>query len=271
MAGLTISSVESLHRLSQTNSLVSSTARKLLTGSRIPNAAADSAGLAIAKSLESELQSISQASRNVSDGVSLAQVAEGALSNIQDRLGRLSELSVAASNGALSATQREALNLEANSIIEEVNRVANSTEFNGQKLLDGSLTNGVSVQVGTQQGDTQSVAVGDSRAAALGVAVTDPFLTQGSSQNFLSTVKDAISAVSSRRAGIGAAQRNLDSAGENLRSTTVSLASAHSQINDADYAAETANLTRASILQKAGVGVVSQIASFGRSALKLVK
>lgn len=271
MAGLTISSVESLNRLSHTNSLVSSTARKLLTGSRIPNAAADSAGLAIAKSLESELQSLSQASRNVNDGVSLAQVAEGGLSNIQDQLGRLSELTVAASNGALSATQREALNTEANSIIEEVNRVANVTEFNGQKLLDGSLTNGVSVQVGSQQGNTQSVAVGDSRAAALGIATTDNLLTQGSSQAFLSTVQGAIASVSSRRSDIGAAQKRLDSAQENLRSVSASLASAHSQIADADVAAEAANFTRASILQSSGVGVLSQIASFGRSTLKLIK
>lgn len=271
MAGLTLSSVESLNRLSQTNSLVSLTAKKLLTGQRIPSASVDPAGLGVAKALETELQGLSQASRNVGDGVGFLQVAEGGLSNIQSQLGRLSELTVAASNGALSATQREALNTEANSIIEEVNRVANVTEFNGQKLLDGSISGGVAVQVGTQAGNTISVGVADSRGAALGISTTDNLLTQSSAQNFLSTVQNAISSVSSRRSEIGASQRRLESAQENIRSTSQSISAARSQIADADVAEESARLTRGKILQNSGVSVLSQIASFGRSTLSLIR
>lgn len=269
MAALSTASLESLNRLSQINSVVSLTARKLSSAQRITQAADDAAGLGIAKALEAELAGLSQASRNVNDGVSLTQVAEGGLSNIQGQLSRLNELTVAASNGALSPTQREALNTEANAIIEEVNRQASSLEFNGQKLLDGSLAGGVSVQVGTQAGDTISVAVADSRSAALGLS-SDNLLTQGGAQSFLSTVQGAISSVSARRSTLGASQNSLVSAGNNLQKTSESLAAARSQIADADVASESANLVRAQILQRSAVGVLGQVAGFDRSLLKLI-
>jgi flagellin len=273
MAQFSTSALESLHQLNRIQSSLGVTTRRLATGQQIPQAGLDPASLAIAKGLQAELASQTQASRNVNDGISLLQTAEGGLSNIQNQLGRLEELTVQAASGTLSGTQRAALNEESNAILQEINRVAGSIEFNGQALLNGALANGVQVQVGTgaTASDTVAIQIPDSRAAALGISSTDNLSTAASSQAFLGQVQAARDAVSARRASVGATQNRLSSAGSNLGASQVATAAAHSRIADADVAVEAAVQTKLQILQRSSLSILAQTANASKTSLDLIR
>lgn len=270
MAGLSFDSLSALNQLSRVTSATKLSFNKLSTGLAIPKASVNAAGLGVFKALEADALSLTQALSNVNDGISLSSVAEGGLANISDQLGRLRELTVAASSGTLSATQRDALNTESNAILAELDRVGATTAFNGQKLLDGSIASGVEVQVGANAGDTISVAVPETRRSTLGLSADDNLATQGSAQAFLGTIDNALSAVASRRAGIGAVQNRLESAGGNLRTSVENLTAAKSQIGDLDFAAEASNLAKLQILTRSGTGALNQMKNLSLTTLKLL-
>lgn len=255
-------------RLSMNKSL-----EKLSSGQRINRAGDDAAGLAISENLKAQIRGLKQAERNAEDGVSLVQIAEGALSEVSSILIRLRELAVQAASDTIGATERKFLNVEFEQLTSEMDRIANSTEFNRVPLLNG--TGAVfDIQIGTRNDPisdrlTFDASSADVNVAALGLnlaSVADKI----SAQNSLSSIDQAIISVSGIRADFGALQNRLQSTINNIAVSVENLSAANSRVRDTDVAAETAELTRQNILMNAGVSVLSQANSSTKSALSLI-
>jgi flagellin len=246
--------------------------RKLSTGLRISTAADDAAGLAISERLRSQIVSIRQARRNANDGISLVQVGEGALNEVSNIMVRLRELSIQAANGATSGADRDTLQEEFRSLVNEIDRIAQSTQFNGVKLLDGTAST-VSFQVGistTPNVDVLSVTLTAALASTLGIATLD-IGSVGNTSTAINTIDLAINQVSSIRGRFGAVQNRLTSTIANLGVTDESLSAAESRIRDVDVALETATLTRYSILQQAAITILAQANAQPQAALTLLQ
>ena len=252
-----------LSTLNATRNLGASQARlgeslnKLASGLQINKAADNAAGLAIAEQLRADIESAGQAQRNISDGASLARVAEGGLSEISDLLARGRELSVQAANGTLNDQQRATINTEINSIQSEIDRITNVTEFNGQQLLSGELAAGaptqLSIQAGIQNTPNNRVSLNVIEATntqALGVDTVN-VSTQAGAQDAISKFDTAIAQVADRRASIGALENRLESAANNLAVTRESLTAAEGAIRGLDYAKETGEFARNQIMSQA--------------------
>jgi flagellin len=247
--------------------------RKLSTGLRISTAADDAAGLAISERLRSQIASVRQARRNANDGISLVQVGEGALNEVSNILVRLRELSIQSANGATSGADKDTLQEEFRSLVNEIDRIAQSTQFNGVRLLDGTATT-VSFQVGintTTNVDILSVTLTAGLATAIGLATTLSIGSGGDTSAAINSIDNAINAVSSIRGRFGALQNRLQSTIANLGVTDESLSAAESRIRDVDVAQETANLTRLSILQQASISILAQANAQPQAALSLLQ
>ena len=245
--------------------------RRLSTGLRISTAADDAAGLAISERLRSQIRSLDQAKRNANDGISLVQTAEGALNEVSSILTRLRELAIQSSNGSVSGQDKETLDQEFQSLVNEVNRIGSSTEFSGIKLLDGS-TSSVSFQIGfgTTAGiDTIAVSLQAALSTSLSLQSLD-IGSGGSTTTALTNIDTAINAVSGLRGSLGAIQNRLGSTINNLAIQVEHLSAAESRIRDVDVAYETAQLTRNSILQQASISVLSQANAQPQTALTLL-
>lgn len=256
-------------RLSMNKSL-----EKLSSGQRINRAGDDAAGLAISENLKAQVRGLKQAERNAEDGISLVQIAEGALSEVSNILIRLRELSVQAASDTIGATERKFLNVEFEQLTSEVDRIANSTEFNRVPLLNG--TGAVfDIQIGTRNDPisdrlTFDASSADVNVAALGLnlaSVADKI----SAQNSLSAIDQAIISVSGIRADFGALQNRLQSTVNNIAVSIENLSAANSRVRDTDVAAETAELTRNNILISAGTSVLSQANASTKTALSLIQ
>lgn len=233
--------------------------RRLSTGLRISSAADDAAGLALSERLRAQVRSLNQANRNASDGVSLVQTAEGALNEVSDLLGRLRELAVQSANGSISGTDRETLDEEFRSLVNEVDRIGRSTEFSGIKLLDGS-TSSVTFQIGAGTDaaiNTLSASLSAVLATGLGIDVLE-ISTASAASTAMTAIDSAIDSVSRSRGRFGAMQNRLQYTISNLEVQAESLAAADSRIRDVDVAYETAQLARNSILQQASVAMLAQ-------------
>jgi len=235
---------------------------KLSSGQRINRAATDTAGLAISSLMGADLKGLTQGIANISDGLSMIEIADNALGSTSDQLLRMRELAVAAANGTLSSGQRSVIQKEFASIAAEVDRVAGSTEFNGHRLLDGSA-GAVEIVVG-QAGDgaIDSVSVDLSAnmdATSLGVRA-DLLSGQGgeAARAALGDIERALTRVSTRRAAIGGSANRLSSAQEVLANTAENIASARSRITDTDYAAAVAGMVSAQMQAQAGLAVLAQ-------------
>ena len=253
---------------------------RLSSGLRITRAADDAAGLAISESLRAQIRGLKQAERNANDGISIIQTAEGSLNEISSILIRMRELGVqSSSSGSISNSERSFLQNEFSALQSEITRIANSTKFGGRTLLDGSLSgagNAVQFQVGIFNNasvDRISLSIGDATASALnvgsgsgGIAIS----TAASAQASLDTIDTAITSVASLRGDLGAAQNRLQSTINALQSSTENLTAANSRIRDVDIAAETAALTRAQVLQQAGIAVLAQANVTSQAALALL-
>ncbi|MCG8553712.1 MAG: flagellin FliC [Proteobacteria bacterium] len=240
---------------------------RLSTGLRINTAADDAAGLAISENLRAQIRSLAQAERNANDAVSLIQTAEGSLNEVSGIMTRMRELAVQAANGTLGTTERGFLDDEFQALSNEIDRIAEVTEFNGINLLDGSASAGLDYQVGINatSNDTLTVSISDMHANQIGATSTgadtidDIAVTSVSSaQSALAVIDQAISDLSSERANLGAAQNRLNVTIANLGSARENLAAANSRIRDVDIAQETAAMTRNNILLQAGVAVLAQ-------------
>jgi len=264
-------SINAQRNLSSVTDRLSTNFRRLSTGLRISTAADDAAGLAISERLRSQVRSLDQAKRNANDGISLVQTAEGALNEVNSVLTRLRELSIQAANGSVSNQDKDTLNEEFTSLVDEIDRIAQSTEFNGINLLDGSSAS-VSFQVGygtTAGVDTLDVTLQAADETALGLDSLDISST-GNTSTAIAAIDTAINTVSSLRGSLGAAQNRLGSTINNLAIQTENLSAAESRIRDVDVAYETAQLTRNSILQQASISVLAQANAQPQAALALL-
>jgi flagellin len=266
-----VTSINAQRNLSAVTDKLTGNFRRLSTGLRISTAADDAAGLAISERLRSQVRSLDQSKRNANDGISLVQTAEGALNEVSSILVRLRELAIQSSNGSVSTQDKETLDQEFQSLVDEVNRIGRSTEFSGIKLLDGSATS-VTFQVGlgTTSGiDTLSVSLSPTLSTTLSLNSLD-IGSGGSTTTAITSIDSAINAVSALRGTLGAVQNRLGITINNLSITTENLTSAESRIRDVDIAFETAQLTRNNILQQASISVLSQANVQPQSALQLL-
>jgi len=250
------------------------TLEKLSSGQRINRAGDDAAGLAISENLKAQIRGLGQAERNAEDGISLVQIAEGAMSEVSNIMIRLRELAVQAASDTIGPTERKFLNVEFEQLTSEVDRIANSTEFNRVPLLNG--TGAVfDIQIGTRNDPisdrlTFDASSADVNVAALGLnlaSVADKI----SAQNSLASIDQAIISVSGIRADFGALQNRLQSTVNNIAVSVENLSAANSRIRDTDIASETAALTKSNILMQAGTSVLSQANSSTSSALSLIQ
>ena len=244
----------------------------LSTGLRITTAADDAAGLAISERMRAQIRSLSQAQRNANDGISMVQVGEGAMNEMDNILIRMRELAIESNNGTVSASDKDTLNDEFTSLIAEIDRIAQATQFNGVNLLNGS-TASVVFQVGANNVtnvDTLSVGLVSVLASDLGISALD-ISSAGSATTAIAGIDAAINVVVASRGDLGALQNRLQSTITNLGVSVENLTAAESRIRDVDVATETAELTRNSILQQASISVLAQANVQPQNALKLLQ
>lgn len=253
--------------------MMDKTLEKLSSGERINRAGDDAAGLAISEGLKATIRGLTQASRNAEDGISLVQIAEGALAEISNILIRLRELAVQSASDTIGSKERRFLNVEFEQLTAEIDRIANSTDFNGTQLLNG--TGAIfDIQIGTKNNPISDRLTFDASGADVNIASLGLNLTSVadkiSAQNSLSTIDGAIIAVSGVRADFGALQNRLQSTINNLANGLENLSAANSRVRDADVAKETADLSKANIMMRAGTSVLMQANSYLKNAVQLI-
>jgi flagellin len=246
---------------------------RLSSGLRINQAADDAAGLAISENLKAQIRGLRQANRNANDGISLVQVAEGSLNEVSSMLIRLRELGVQAASDTIGDTERRFVDVEYQQLKSEIQRVTESTNFNGYDLLNG--TGGIiDIQVGTRNDPFKdrisfNAAAANATLESLGL-LTESTATKEGAQLSLDVVDQAIVSVNAIRANFGAMQNRLTSTSNNLLVSDENLSAANSRIRDTDIAAETSEMTRNSILLQAGISVLGQANNNQQMALKLL-
>ena len=262
------------HRqLASTNNELSRTMERLSSGLRINRAADDAAGLAVSEEMRSQIRGMNVASRNAQDGVSMVQVADGALGGVNDMLQRIRDLSVQAANGTLTDQQRSNLDQEVQSIVAEMARVAADTEFNGVKILSGSVAtaaNAVTLQVGANGSQVIAFTIGTMSAADLGISGI-AIGTAASATQAIAPVDAAIRQVNASRAAMGAIQNRLEQTISRLDLTSENLQAAESRVRDADMATEMIDFTRNQILQQSGTAMLAQANQAPQSILRLLQ
>lgn len=266
-----IASINAQRSLSNITARLNSSFSRLSTGLRITTAADDAAGLAISERLRAQIRSLDQANRNANDGVSLAQAAEGALDEVSGILIRLRELSIQASNGTVSGSDRDTLQQEFTQLRDEINRISRSTEFAGINLLDGSSsTVAFHVGFGTAAAVNQiSVSLDPVLSTSLALNTLD-IGSGGDTSLAVVQVDAAINTVSALRGRLGAIQNRLNSTVRNLSLQVENISAANSRIRDVDVAFETSRLTRNSILQQAAIAILAQTNAQPQAALALL-
>ncbi len=260
--------------LRNTRGSLDKTLEKLSSGSRINHAGDDAAGLAISESLRAQIRGLSQAERNAQDGISLVQVAESAMGEVSNILVRMRELGVQAASDTVGPTERKFLDVEFQQLLEEIDRIANSTEYNRVPLLNGTSTT-FEIQVGTRNNPAiDRVKLFESNAADINVVALGLNLTsvadKSSAQNSLGSIDSALSSVTAIRAEFGALQNRLQSVINNIMVNKENLSAANSRIRDADLAEETTELTKNQILMQSGIAVLGQANSTIKTALGLL-
>ena len=267
-----VSSLNAQRQLMTSGNGLDTAFERLSSGSRINSAADDAAGLQITNRMTSQVNGLNMAVRNANDGISVAQTAEGALQETTNMLQRMRELVVQADNGINNDEDLEAIQQEVDELIDEIDRVADTTQFSGQNILDGDYD--VDFLVGSQGLDDEKVGISidDMSAAELGengvagVAVAAGF----DSEQALADIDSAIEAVGETRSELGATQNRFQSTIANLSNISENVSAARSRIMDTDYAAETAELTRFQITQQASTSILAQANQRPQAALSLL-
>ncbi|WP_106420129.1 flagellin [Salinicola tamaricis] len=284
------------NNLNKSQSQLSTAMERLSSGLRINSAKDDAAGQAIANRMSSQITGLNQASRNANDGISLSQTAEGALDQVNDNLQRIRELTVQAQNGTNSADDIDSIQKEVNQRLEEINRVTEQTTFNGTNVFKTSASNSsFSIQVGANDNETISITIGGASAsgtstnAASGWNMYTSTATAGASAanggtrsvstsgfdvlatDALKVLDNKLNNVDTERSNLGAVQNRFETAIDNITTTSTNLSAARSRIEDADYATEVSNMTRAQILQQAGTSVLSQANQTPQTVLSLLR
>ena len=255
------------HRqLMKTSETLSKSMERLSSGYRINRAADDAAGLGISEKMRGQISGLAQAQRNIQDGVSMVETAEGNLSEVHSMLQRVRELSVQYKNGSLSQAGRDAIQTEVNQLQAEIGRIGNQAQFNGLKLLDGSTVT-TTFQVGANDGET--IAIG---TVSLGAVVgTAAFSLTVAGNSDITEIDAALDGVSAARATFGAVQNRLEHTMAVQAVYQENLVSAESRIRDVDMAEEMTNLTKTQILQQAGTAMLAQANQAPQSVLSLLR
>jgi flagellin len=272
-----IASMDAQRNLTTSQSSLSTSMQRLSSGLRINSAKDDAAGLAISQRMTAQVRGMNVAVRNANDGISMSQTAEGALSSVGNALQRMRELSVQSANGTNSTSDQASLQKEFSQLQAEISRVLGGTKFNGVNILAGGASQ-MTFQVGanTTTNDSITMGISDMTADASITAVTGNTATintasLGAIDTVINNLDTAINTVNDLRATMGADQSRLSAVVENLQSASENQAAASSRITDADYAAETANMSRANILQQAGTAMVAQANQQPQMVLKLLQ
>ena len=252
------------------NSMETSMAR-LSSGKRINSAADDAAGLQIARRMDTEIQGLNQAVRNASDAQALLQTAEGALDEVHTILLRIRELSVQASNGTYGAQDRLAIQAEVTDLQSEITRISNDTTWNSISLIEGSQSTGITFQIGADNTQTVTVAIANIALATLSIGGTSQVTTATNAMSYIAQVDKAISVISTNRGTYAAAINRLDHSVANMQDAATNLAEAKGRITDADFAAETSNLSRTQVLQQASMAMLAQANAAKQNILTLIQ
>jgi len=286
MSGMVINSnipsITAQRHLANSKSEMDQAMERLSSGKRINSAMDDAAGLTIAHSLDSKVTSLNQAARNANDGISMINLAEGALDQVSAMLTRMRSLAVQSINGTYSDDDRDNLHLEFQALNDEITRIANNTKFNGVQVIGASAT--ITFQVGHTSSDTITLLTEEMQSEYLasvgaGFHLDDAAISSvgasagvvNSAMGSLGRVDAAISDVDSYRAKLGAVGNRLEHSAANLYTRVENQMAARSRIEDADYAVEAANLARAQILQQAGAAMLAQANATGATILSLLK
>ncbi len=267
-----ISALKASNASNQADRMTSVAMERLSSGKRINSAKDDAAGLAIATSMTAQVRGMNQGIRNANDGISMAQTAEGALSEVTNMMQRVRELAVQATSGTYDAGDKANLQAEVTQLTTQITSVLTNSEFNGSKLFDGSAgTAGVvTIQAGANASDAITLNFGDLAGNAAVTAVTSVDLTTATSA-VLATIDTGLDTVSTTRATLGAGQNRLESAVNNLTNNSINLSDARSRIEDADYSAETTALAKAQILSQASTAMLAQANQSQQNVLSLLR
>ncbi len=249
------------------NASLQTAMERLSTGKRINSAKDDAAGLAIASSMTSQIRGMNQAIRNANDGISLAQTAEGALSEVTNMLQRIRELAVQAASGTYSDDDRTNLQAEVTALGAQIDDIVANTKFNGVTVF-GSSDGSFAIQVGANSGDSISLEID---ALDVSDATGSDISDASGADTALGDVDDALKAVATTRAGLGAVQSRLESTVNNLSNNVTNLSDARSRIEDADFSAETTNLAKSQILSQASVAMLAQANQSQSNVLSLLR
>ncbi|MBS0168848.1 MAG: flagellin FliC [Nitrospira sp.] len=266
-----VASLAAQRNLSINQAQLGKSVERLSSGLRITRAADDAAGLGVSETLRAQIRSINQANRNAGDGISLTQVADGAAATTGSLLSRMRELATQSASGTLGTTERSYLDQEFTALRSEIDRIATTTEYNGQPLLSGS-SNTFEVFIGFKSGSGNSlnVALDDLDVAAIGLTGAS-VSTAAAAQSMLSKIDSAISAVATARANYGSIQSRFEVAIQNLTVTAENFTAADSRIRDADIAQETSVFTKNQILTQSGIAILAQANSLPQQALALLR
>ncbi|WFP48589.1 flagellin [Methylomonas sp. EFPC3] len=275
-----VASLTSQRLLNNTTSSLKTSMERLSSGLRVNSAKDDAAGLAISDGMTSQIRGMTVAIRNANDGISMAQTAESAMGSITETMQRMRDLAVQASNfGAVSSSDREKLQTEFKQLGDEIGRIIKNTEFNGKKVLNGSLAN-VNFQVGagTSANNQISINVSDLAAASgiqslfsTGAVSIGSGAASGDTRDAIDAIDNAIKKIDTFRSTLGAIQNRFTTTIGNLQSSIENQSAARSRIMDADFATETSNLSRTQILQQAGTAMLAQANQSSQTVLSLLR
>jgi flagellin len=268
-----VSAMEAQKNLGYNQGQLQVSFNRLSSGFRINSAKDDAAGLAISESLKSQIRSFTVADRNASDGISMAQTAEGALGEVHSILGRMRELAIQAGNGSMTSIDRGFLQTEFSQLQDEIARIQGSARFDGRALV-GSTPETITLQVGLSNTSADQISVtlgGVSLSTISGASSAVSGSTASSALLSLTAIDTAISAVSSARSGFGAIMNRLEVASSSIQTMRLNLTAANSRIRDVDVATETAMMSRNQVLSQAGVAVLAQANQLPQLALSLLQ
>ena len=266
-----IASLNAQRNMSTSQSSLATSMQRLSSGLRVNSAKDDAAGLAIAERMNAQVRGMNVAARNANDAISLAQTAEGAIGKLTDMAQRMRELAVQSANGTNTAADRTSLDAEYQQLAAEITRTIGTTTFNGLAILAGDA-GALDFQVGANSGQTVSVTTTDLSANADVTAVTSGDVTSAANAGTAITNLDTmLNTLNSERATYGAAQNRFEAVISVLQVAAENQSAARGRIMDADFAAETANLSRAQILQQAGNAMVAQANQLPQQVLKLLQ
>lgn len=276
-----VGSLNSQRFLNKTNNSLSTSMERLSSGLRINSAKDDAAGLAISDTMTSQIRGMTVAVRNANDGISMAQTAESAMGNITETMQRMRDLAVQAANrGAVSSGDREKLSTEFKQLSKEIKRIIQNTEFNGKKILNGSLR-GANFQVGANTATDNQISVTVSNLlsttgvrsvqSVFGAVSIGSGASKGNVSAAINAIDNAIKKIDTFRSTLGAVQNRFTTTIANLQSSIENQSAARSRILDADFAQETSNLSRTQILQQAGTAMLAQANQAGQSVLSLLR